>query len=114
VKNAVIAQFDSTYKEGFKYAAGFSFCPPTSIAMIKTDRVHMLTYSDAAHSYLSGVHLQTNLSDANSHAVPGVCAHRVLVLVCVAYCTANTDGCFPPKSVSITLDDRYEHGVCFQ
>ena len=79
----MLQRFNETYEEGMQYAAGFSFCPPTSIEMIKKDNLHMLTYSDAAHSYLSGAHFQTNLSDANSHAVSGL-TMLLLLLVCTS------------------------------
>ena len=79
----MLERFNETYLEGMQYAAGFSFCPPTCIELIKQDNIHMLTYSDAAHTYLSGAHFQTNLSDANSHGISGLNV-LLFLLVCTS------------------------------
>ena len=68
----VVARFNANYEDSFQYAAGFSFCPPTSIQMIRNDKLHLITYSDAAHNFISGIQLQTNLSGSNSDTVSGM------------------------------------------
>ena len=74
----IATRFGDSFKDGFKYAAGFSFCPPTSIAMVKDDVLHPLSASDADHNFLGGCHHQTNMMDANAHVVPVMTTVTVL------------------------------------
>ena len=66
--------FNRSYQDGFVYVAAFSFCPPSSIQMVSNDVLHAISSSDAAHGFLGGSHMQTNMLCA-------VCANACVVTV---------------------------------
>ena len=74
----IALRFNRSYQDGFVYVAVFSFCPPSSIQRVSNDVLHAISSSDAAHGFLGGSHMQTNMLCANACVVPVMTTVSVL------------------------------------
>jgi hypothetical protein len=74
----ITVRFNRSYRDGFVYVAAFSFCSPSSIHMVSHDVLHVISASDAAHGFLGGCHMQTNMMCPNASVVPVMTTVSVL------------------------------------
>jgi hypothetical protein len=74
----IALRFNQSHADGFVYVAAFSFCSPSSIQMASNDVLHAISASDAAHGFLGGCHMQTNMLDAAAQVVPVMTTVSVL------------------------------------